>query len=306
MTLSLQKLRSFVAVSEERNFLRAAQKLGITQPTLSAQIRELEADLDVQLLNRTTRQVQLTIEGDRFLQRTRRILADIDVAVDEAKQLASLQHGRVSIASTPSAAATFLPVAIAKFQEVFPEIIVHLREDVAPAVDNMVRMGIADFGIGPKLDMSSDLSFVSLIKERFMAVVPPGHVLVDRAHVTLEDLVAHKLIPTRQGSGIQDLVDAELRGRGMAPDPSLELMSRETVVAMVEAGLGVALLPELTLSRLRSDLIRVLPLSAPGIERDIGFIEKKGGSSSAAASAFLDLIRTVTSTSWSTQSNQSF
>lgn len=297
MALSLQKLRNFVAVAEERNFLRAAQKLGITQPTLSAQIRELEADLDVQLLNRTTRHVQLTIEGDRFLQRTRRILADIDVAVDEAKQLALLQHGRVSIASTPSAAGTFLPTAIAKFQEAFPDIAVHLREDVAPAVDNFVRMGVADFGIGPKLDRSSDLSFQFLIREQFMAVLPCGHVLEDRSALSLQDLVTHKLIPTRHGSGIQDLVDTALRAQGLAADPSFELMSRETVIAMVEAGLGVALLPGLTLSRLQNDRVRVLPMADPALEREIGFIEKKGGSNSAAASAFLKLMRSVTASS---------
>lgn len=297
MTLNLQKLKSFVAVSEERNFLRAAQRLGITQPTLSAQIRELESDLEVQLLNRTTRHVQLTIEGDRFLQRTRRILADIDVAVDEAKQLASLQHGRLSIASTPSAAATFLPIAMARFQEKFPEVTVHLREEVSAVVDNLVRIGIADFGIGPKLDQSTDLSFVSLVQERFMAVLPLGHALADRKDVTLEELAASKLIPTLRGSGIQELVDAALRSQDLVADPSLQLMSRETVVAMVEAGLGVALLPELTLSRLRNHRILVLPLAQPGLARDIGFIEKKGGSNSAAASTFLSLMRSLTAAS---------
>ena len=293
MSLSLQKLRSFITVAEEKQFLRAAQKLGVTQPTLSAQIRELEEELAVQLFVRTTRQVHLTIEGDRFFRRTQKILSDIDVAVEEAKGLSALKHGRVSIATTPSAGRTMLPIAIALFRKSFPEIAVHVREDLSPVVDNLVSMGVADFGIGPQFDRTSPLSFVSLFEERFFAVVACGHPLTRQKDVSLKELVAHGLIPTREGSGVRELVEAALRKEGLLPDTSFELSNLETLVAMVREGLGVGLLPELILPHTLTDRLAIVPLRKPGISRSIGFIEKKGGSASAASAAFLSLLRSV-------------
>lgn len=291
MSISLQKLRNFVIVAEERQFLRASQRLGISQPTLSAQIRELEGELGVPLFNRTTRQVNLTTEGDRFFHRAKQILSDVEIAVSEAKQQAALKHGRVTIAATPSIAASLVPPVMAEFRLAFPDIDVRLIEDISQVVDNLVRTGIADFGVGPGRGRQTDLTFSPLFEERFLAVARSGHALSGAKSVTLAQLTEHDLITTGQGTGIRDVVEGALRDKGLDVGMPHSMTHVETVISMVESGLGVALLPELSLSRVDRRRIDIISVTEPEIVRSVGLIERKGGSPSSASTAFVALLR---------------
>ena len=108
-SISLAKLRSFIEVAEEKQFRKAAEKLGMSQPALSTQIRELEKSCGVPLLARTTRSVRLTVEGERFLRRAQKIVADLELAVADLREQAVLKHGHVTVAATPSVASNILP-----------------------------------------------------------------------------------------------------------------------------------------------------------------------------------------------------
>ncbi|MGO4833793.1 LysR family transcriptional regulator [Rhizobiaceae sp. 2RAB30] len=292
MSLSLQKLRNFVIVAEERQFLRASQRVGVSQPTLSAQIKELETELGVPLFSRTTRQVHLTIEGERFLARIRQILFDLEIAVTEAREQAALKHGRITIAATPSLAASVLPPLIAEFHTSFPEIDVRLVEEISQTVDNMVRTGVADFGIGPSITRQADLLFSPLFQERFFALVPAGHPLSDARAIPVAALPERELITVGKGTGIRDVIERALRDNGLDMGSPHVLTRVDTVVSMVEAGLGVGLLPELSLPRPGREKLHIIPVVDPEIVRSVGLIERKGGSSSSAATSFLGKLRT--------------
>lgn len=286
MSISFSRLRSFVAVAEERQFQRAAKRLGVTQPTLSGQIRDLETELGVALLSRTTRSVRLTAEGESFFFRARQILADVDAAVSDLRTQHELKRGRVVIAATPSIACSLAPMAMGMFRQRFPDVTVQLHELTSPEVDEMVRTGRADLGFGPQTAEQADLAFAPLFAERFRGVVATGHPLVGEKRVTLARLLADPLVTTDHGTGIRQVIDRALQDGGLRSTTGHHLHRYEAVIALVEAGMGVALLPELSL--FTSDLRRValLDIVEPEMSRTIGILRRKGGSSSAAAAEF--------------------
>src|SRR5579875_2194376 len=144
--VGLTKIRSFVAVAQTRQFRKAAEALGLSQPALSAHIRALEHELGAALFMRTTRSVTLTAEGERFLRCARSILKELDRAICELRDQAQLKTGRVVVAATPSVAANVLPKALAAFKARHPDVQLHVREEPAAGVERRVEAGDADFG----------------------------------------------------------------------------------------------------------------------------------------------------------------
>ncbi|MFT4191540.1 MAG: LysR family transcriptional regulator [Comamonas sp.] len=287
MPISLGKLRSFVAVAEECQFSRAAERLGISQPSLSAQIKELEQVLEVSLLSRTTRSVTLTAEGKRFLNRARQMLADVDMAVLEMRQQSQLARGRIVIASTPSVSAAILPQAINVFASQFPEIEIQLNEDSFAIVQDLIESAAADFGFGAAPERPGTLAFQPLYRERFYAVLPAGHVLSKRSRLTLSDLLQYPLLSTLPGTSIRATIEHALRDQGLYLNTRHMLARIETVLGLVAAGQGVAILPALTLLTIDPARFDVLPITGAHIARDVGLLQRKGGSASSAADAFV-------------------
>lgn len=173
--LSLTKIKSFIAVSEERQFRRASERLGISQPALTAQIQDLEEELGVALLSRTTRNVRLTAEGETFLHRAQRLLVDLNAAVLEVRERAQLKHGRIVIAATPTVTGHILPAVISSFAKKFPAVHIQVLEKPSSEVERLVTNGTADFGTGPCPDPRNELTFDVISRERLSAILPTDH-----------------------------------------------------------------------------------------------------------------------------------
>jgi LysR family carnitine catabolism transcriptional activator len=292
--VGLTKIRSFVAVAQTRQFRKAAEALGLSQPALSAHIRALEHELGAALFMRTTRSVTLTAEGERFLRCARSILKELDRAICELRDQAQLKTGRVVVAATPSVAANVLPKALAAFKARHPDVQLHVREEPAAGVERRVEAGDADFGIGPVPARSGDFRFSFICRDRFVGVVSTGHPLARYRRVTLQQLVSYPLITTIPESSIRNSLEAVLDARGIAFHTDHLLTQHQTVIAMVAAGIGVAFLPALALGQL--DASRVVKLKVdPEVTRDIGVIERKGGAPSIAAREFLLMLRSQAS-----------
>jgi LysR family transcriptional regulator, carnitine catabolism transcriptional activator len=289
--LSLARIRSFVAVAEERQFRRAAERVGISQPALSAHLRELEGFLGLPLLSRTTRSVRLTAEGEKFLQRARNILADLESAVLEVRDHASLRRGRLAVASIPSAASRILPEVVADFTQRFPGIDVQMIELASQDVERCVAGGNADIGIAPTPDRNSELSFSFLMSDRFVGLVPRESRLARQRRVRLEELFAFPLIATVPGTSIRATLERACREHGKSLRVAHSVTQHHTVVAMVGAGLGVALLPSLSLDD-SLDVAQVMVVN-PQISRNLGVIQRKGETSSAANEFIAGLRRTI-------------
>ena len=287
--LSLPRIRNFVAVAEERQFRRAAERVGLSQPALSAQLRELEEYLGAALLSRTTRSVNLTAEGEKFLVRARNILADLDSAVLEVRDHASLRRGRLSVAAIPSVASRLLPELVAAFMQRFPGIDVQMIELSSEGVERSVVNGNADVGIGPEPERNSELSFSRLLRDPFVGLVPKTSKLAQQKRVRLETLFDYPLIATIAGTSIRATLERAYREHGRSLRVAHAVVQHQTIVEMVGAGLGVALLPALSLGETPN--VARLPVTHPQIARDIGVVQRKGEAASAAAREFADAMR---------------
>lgn len=287
--LSLTKIKSFIVVSEEGQFRRASERLGISQPALSAHIQDLEQALGVALFSRTTRNVRLTAEGQTFLNRAQRVLDDLNSATLELRERAQLKYGRVVIAATPTAAAHILPPLIVSFSRQFPGVHVQVLEKVSSEIVRLVITGAADFGVGPCGEVHDELAFDVISRERLSGILPLGHPLAGRQRVRLSELARYPLLTTAPGSAIYEAIVRKLRGYRTAASNSHVLTNHLTVIAMAAAGLGVGLLPERALTMIHGRKVNAIEVVDPEIALEIGVLQRKGGSSSSAAKEFLRL-----------------
>jgi LysR family carnitine catabolism transcriptional activator len=295
MALSLVKIHSFVAVAEAGQFRKAAEKIGVSQAALSTNVRDLERHLGVALFSRTTRSVRLTVEGERFLRNVRLVVDDLAAAVADVRDQAELKRGRLIVAATPSVASNILPGAISAFKERFPGVQVQVAEDSSSGVEQRVETGAADFGVGPMPARRADLAFNFLCRDRFVGVVASSNPLARRKMARLSQLLAYPVLTTGPDSSIYNSLRTVLDQRGMEFRTDHLLSQHQTIVAMVAAGLGVAILPMLALGNLDLRNIATLDILDVEIGRDIGVLQHKGGSVSSAAQEFLRYLRAPTS-----------
>lgn len=289
MVPNLTRLRSFIAVAQERQFRRAAERIGLSQPALSAHIRELEQDLGVALFSRTTRSVRLTAEGESFLHRAQRALDDLNAAVLELRERAELKRGRVAIAATPTVACQVLPPVIASFARRFAGVHTQVLEAIAPEIERLVASGRADFGVGPRPEGRTELMFSFLFRERLCGVLPLGHALAARRRVRLGELARYPLLTTAPGSAIHESIERVLRAQAIKAATDHVLTQHQTAIAMAAAGIGVALVPERMLNMVDRRGIAVVDVFDPEVTGDMGILQRKGGAPSSAASEFLQL-----------------
>lgn len=295
MALSLMKIQSFVAVAEAGQFRKAAEKIGVSQAALSTNVRDLEHHLGVALFSRTTRNVRLTVEGERFLRKVRVVVDDLAAAVADVRDQAELKRGRLIVAATPSVASNILPGAISAFKGSFPGVQVQVVEDSSSGVEQRVENGAADFGVGPMPARRADLAFSFLCRDRFVGVVSSSNPLARRKTARLAQLLVYPLLTTAPDSSIYNSIRTVLEQRGIAFHTDHLLAQHQTIVAMVAAGLGVAILPVLALGNLDLRGIATLKILDVEIGRDIGVLQHKGGSVSSAAREFLRQLRAPTS-----------
>jgi DNA-binding transcriptional LysR family regulator len=287
--MDLKRIRSFLAVAEHGGFRVAAEALGISQPALSAHIAELEAELKVPLVARTTRSVRLTPMGDRFLARARRALDELQTAALELRDEAALQRGRIVVACTPTLAAHRIPLVVGAFMKAFPAIAVEVLDDAAPVVERLVANGGADLGVAPLPERASSLGCSPIAKEKFVAVVPAGDPSAERPRVALQELAARPLIALPSGTSIRGIVEKAFANAGLAYEPLIEVRHHTSALGLVQAGVGSAILPESALSLLGLPKIRVLDLD-PAVVRDLGILHRRGEVLSPAANAFIGIL----------------
>jgi len=288
--VSLSKLRSFVRVAEVRQFRKAAEDLRLSQPALSGHVRDLERELGVPLLRRTTRSLHLTAEGERFLHRARKVLDDIESAVLDVRDHAALRRGRVIVTATPSVASSILPRAVVAFRAKYPGVRVHIVEDGSSGVEQRLEMGEADIGVGPRPHHRTDLSFSLLFRDNFVGVAAVHHPLSKCSRVRLSELIKYPLLVTHAETSIRTSVESILRSRGLELDSEHRVAQHQTLVALVAAGLGVALLPSLALGMLDLRNVVTFPVTRPRVTREIGILQRTGGTSSSAASEFIEML----------------
>ena len=290
MDLTIRQMRAFLAVADLGSFSRAAEQIGMAQPALSQQVRDLETKLDLRLFDRTTRRVDLTDGGREFRHAAIKILDDLERAVRQAGDRAGGQRGRVVIAAPPLLATAIFPQAIAEFATTHPLVAVTLVDVSTEQIIEQVRSGRADCGLGTFPPTAEGIERVQVARDNLMVFLAPGDTLRRRKAVAWSALRDRPLVTLRRESGIRLLVEIGFETAEIPLRPAYEVAQITTALALVKAGLGVAVLPAYARVATLSREILDRPLVAPSIVRDIDLIHGSGRTLSPAAKAFCNMI----------------
>jgi DNA-binding transcriptional LysR family regulator len=287
MNITLRQLHGFKAVADLGTFTAAAQRLKVAQPALSLNIRDLESELGAKLFDRTTRRVELTAAGREFLQSVDKLIVDLERAVQNARDLADRKRGRLVVAAPPLLAALIVPGAVADYRKRFPSIEVSVIDAQTNIIVDKVRSGEADCGIGTFAEAEEGIRRQILFEDALMAWCPAQSQCARSSRLAWKDLPAGQLIAMTRDSRIRFLVDQAYQSIGQTVRPAYEVSHMTTAIMMVEAGLGVAVLPAYVWGFARVLNVVSKVLSEPEVRREVAIIQASGRSLSPAAEAFL-------------------
>lgn len=287
MDLSIRQVRAFATVVELGSFTRAAAALHLSQPALTVQIRSLEETLGGRLLDRHSRGVALTRFGHDLLPSLQRTLQDVQSVLHDARELGSGTRGTVRIASLPSFAASLLPGLIRQSRRERPALVFELKDAVASAVNELVRSEAVDIGLTGGDLAENDLEVVQRAKDRLCLVFPKDHPIAAKRRLTIKEIATLPMVLTASGTSIRAVVDAAFERAGRTPQLSSEPTYMMTAVAMVNAGLGVTILPGSAREIRAEPGLRMRPIDESSFVRPIALIKKRGRTLPPAASAFL-------------------
>lgn len=290
MNVTLRQLRVFIEVARLQSFSRAGDEIGLTQSAVSRCVRELEGEIGLKLIDRTTREVQLTDVGGNLVSSVSRLLTDLDDALREIREIGEQRRGRVVVAASPTIACRLMPAVVAACGRQFPYITLGLRDDVQSDVVRKVKSGEVDFGviIGPF--SADDLLSEALMTDSFCVVSRDDHPLAAHRQVAWTDLEGEQLVMLDYASGSRPIIDAVMQEHGVNATVVQELGHSATVFGLVEAGVGVSVLPWLALPLPAGASLVARPL-VPRAERTVELVRRRDRSLSPAAEAVWSLIR---------------
>ena len=290
--MELRQLRYLVALSEERNFTRAAAREHVAQPALSQQIRRLEEEFGLALVERTTRRMTITGAGELLLARARRILAEIEAAHAEMQGLTGVQTGHVSIGAMHTMGPIDVSLALAIFRERHPGVELTVREQSSEELAEMLRvdeLDVAFLSVTERIE-SHGLGLHQLVSEELVVVLPHSHRLGRRRQLRMTELSGEEFIAYREGARLRELLVSAGRAAGFETRVTLESNESERIRRLVARGLGVAILPRSDAVAPGAD-VAVAALSAPALTRDITLAWREGRRLAPAAAEFLELAR---------------
>ena len=289
--MELQQLRGFCEVARQGSFTRAADRLFLTQPAVSQQIRALEEELGQSLLERGRKGVRLTDAGEALFRRARSVLGEVAAARAELEQMGTGVRGRVLLATSDTNCTYVLPPVLRRFRERFPEVEVDIRNKMSPEIGQLVLADEIDFGLATLPISGRGLSTEPVFERSDVWILPPGHPLSGRKAVLPATVGRYPLLALERGSQSRSLLDAVLRGAGAAPSIAMELGSIEIIKRFVEIGFGVALVPQVSVAA-EAAAGRLAAVVARGVpRRSIGLVRHRGRPASPAAAALMELIR---------------
>lgn len=288
INIKYRPLKAFLLAAETGSFTQAARRLGVTQPSFTALIRDLEDIVGTRLFDRTTRSLALTDNGRDFLARIERPISDLEEAYRSQGDLAGARRGTVVVGVLPSVALTLAPPTLERLAGTHPGLRVRVVEAHNDELVSLVRTNQVEFAVAALPDHAGDLGFRALVEDRFVAVFPRGHPLARHRSLTWADLVPHELVLLSRGSSIRARYDESLAAAVEAPSAATryDVTHMTTATALVRRGLGLALLPRLALPELNLTGLVARTLRDANARRTIGILHRADRALSAAAEAF--------------------
>ena len=285
--MELYQLGYFIEIARQRSFTRAAERLHMAQPALSQQMKNLESELGTALFIRGRKEIQLTAAGKAFLPRAEALITQAEAAKAIVSDVAQLRGGKLIIAAIPSVSACLLPEVIRSFGKQHGKVGLQLIEDSSERVAENVESGLADIGFLQLPASKSAFETRTIITEPFVLLVAKSHALAKQKEVALKQLASDSFIFYKGRA--RDTALETCRKAGFEPRIACESGELETVRALVAAGLGLAIVPQLAAGNLPKT-IQAITIRDPKMQRQIAAVWQKGSVLSPAAQALLKLI----------------
>jgi len=274
MNVTLRQLRVFQSLAQTRNFSRTGEAIGLTQPAVSRAIAELERELGLRLLDRTTREVELTEAGRSLTARLERALDELDATLADVAGLADAEGGKVRVASSPTLSAYLMPACIAACAREAPRVRFVLLDRIQQDVLESVRGGEVDFGVVVEPSAVDDLHGEAILHDPFVLVTPARHRFARAASVRWKALDGTALVLLDAASGSRRYIDDALARHGAACKVEQELAHPTTVFQMVEAGIGLTVMPRLAVPPGGLHGLAMRPL-LPRLERTVMLVRRR-------------------------------
>ncbi|WP_319782314.1 DNA-binding transcriptional regulator OxyR [Oceanisphaera sp. IT1-181] len=278
--MNLRDLEYLVALSQERHFRKAAEKCFVSQPTLSGQLRKLEEELGVILIERTSRSVLLTPAGDAITAQAKRVLAETKELTDIARTFTDPMSGELHIGLIPTVGPYLLPHIIPALKQHFPELQLYLYEAQTHTLLKQLADGELDCLILAQLDNMENFGSLPLYLEPMLLALPSDHAWANRSQVALSELTGEKLLMLEDGHCLRDQAMGFCFAAGIGEDQHFKATSLETLRNMVAAGSGLTLMPKLAINTQQNQLpqstggVSYIPVVDPEPSRAISLLHR--------------------------------
>ncbi len=291
MSIPINQIVVFTTVARTGSFAEAAIQLHLSQPALSVAMKNLEQSLGGKLLARTTRSVTLTPEGKAFYPVARRLLSEWEQSMQDVRNHFALGRGKLDIAAMPTYTTNFLPKILAEFHSQYPNIHITVHDVIAENVVQMVREERSELGITFAPEDAPDLHFQPLYQDRFVAILPFKHPLLEKQTLKWIDLLAYPHLSLQRPAGTRKLIDQALQEKGLLLTPAFESHQLVSIGRMVNEGLGLSVVPSTSRAQMEEMGLHCRAISAPVITHQVGIVTRPQQALSAAALAMQQLIR---------------
>ena len=288
LRMELRQLEYFQMASRLKNITRAAERLRVSQPNITVAIKKLEAELGIQLFDRSQKQLSLTPEGAVFLNRVELALRNIQDAVLEVNDYKELQKGTIKIGIPPMIGAYLFPKIFSSFQRRYSHLNIYLYEELSMSIREHLEGDDLDFGIVIISDASPSLQLLPMATCQLVACLPENHPLAEKQSISLSDMQDADLIMLKKGSFLRHRLQQKFKAASITPNVVLESNQIETIKGLVKNGVGIAFLLDFIVADTPG--IKTLPLNEP-VFVDIGLAWKKDRYISKAAQAFIDFCK---------------
>lgn len=290
MQVSFKSLQIFISLAETGSFKKAADAVHRSPSAVSMQIKLLEDQLGIALFHRTTRRVRLTQEGELLLGSAQRAMAELAGGLRRVRKAVDLQTGHLSLGCVPSVAASVLPSVLSAYQRTYPAIRITLRELASEDLLRAISRQEVEFGIGPGVPRAGEFLFQPIATDPIYALVPTTYEISSRDEITVEQLAALPVLMYSRTAALRGNLERVLAARGLEFDIRYEILHAHTLVAFARAGLGVAILPKVTIPERLGSKLRALRIVEPALERSLDLIKLRGHVLSPPAQELANLI----------------
>ncbi|AFU13067.1 LysR family transcriptional regulator [Bacillus thuringiensis serovar shandongiensis] len=289
--IELRQLEYFLAVSKELHFTKAAEKLNISQPSLSQQIRALEHEVGMPLFDRIGKKISLTEAGKILLSHSKTIFHEVEQARSAIQDLNGLQYGSLTIGSLLTVVNYLLPPTLLHFNTLYPNIELSVLGLRTGEIREKLLQNELDIGITFLPVQDKEIVSIPLYKSELTLVIPIGHPLSELDHVSIKELQNYPLILLPKNFYLTELLTTYCQNFSFKPKPILEISTMESLIQMVSKGMGITVLPKPYIDFLQNENIQAIKIEDPTPTIDIGLIYRKDKYMCAATREFIEQLK---------------